>query len=73
MNRGRNSLPADVIPQPKGSGLALWRQRKAVDKKERMADLERLRENAETVLRDGREYRLLRIPDRYEWKREEAA
>ncbi len=67
MNRGRNSPPVDVIPQPKGSGLALWRHRQSEDRKERLEALAKLREDAETVIRDGREFRLVRIPDRYEW------
>jgi hypothetical protein len=56
-----------TTPQPTGSGLATWRRRKAEEKKEFVAALDKLREEAVTVEREGREFRLIRIPDRYGW------
>ena len=53
----------------KPSGLATWRARQAEERRLRMAELERYRADATTEVRDGRVYTLVRIPDRYEWKK----
>lgn len=58
-----------MTPQPHGSGLQGWRRRKAEEKALQVAELERLRQDAVTVVREGREFRLVRIPDRYGWGR----
>ena len=47
------------------SGLATWRARQAEEKRLRMLELEHYRQFAETVVRDGREFLLVRVPDRY--------
>lgn len=49
------------------SGLARFRQRQAEAKAERMAALEELRKDATTEVVDGREFRVVRIPDRYDF------
>ena len=51
------------------NGLAGWRQRQAEAKVLKMAELAEYRKNATVEVREGREFRVVRIPDRYEWKR----
>ena len=53
------------------SGLATWRARQAEEKRLRMLELEHYRQYAETVVRDGREFLLVRVPDRYDAPRPE--
>jgi hypothetical protein len=52
-------------------GLATWRARQAEEKRLKMLELEHYRQFAETVERDGREFVLVRIPDRYDAPRTE--
>lgn len=70
--RGRNSAPLPkpaVTPQPPGSGLKGWHHKKKVEKEAQVAELDKLREDAVTVVREGREFQLVTIPDRYWWGR----
>lgn len=61
-----------AVTDPRQSGLTLWRQRQAEDKKRRVAELERLRVHATVEVRDGREFLLVRLPDLYGWGRRAA-
>ena len=56
-----------TTPEARASGLKHFRQRKAEEKAARMAELAEYRKSATVVERDGREYVLVRIPDRYGW------
>ena len=51
------------------NALALWRERQAIEKAWRVAELERLRAEATVEVHDGREFRVLRIPDMYDFGR----
>jgi hypothetical protein len=53
--------------QSASSGVAMWRARQAEEKARRMAELAELRENAATVERDGRTFKLVKIPDAYDF------
>lgn len=53
----------------KHNGLAAYRARQAEEKQRRLAELESYREHATTVERDGREFTLVRIPDKYDFER----
>jgi hypothetical protein len=55
--------------QRPGNGLTRWRQRKAEEKEAMVAELDVYRATATTEVRDGRTFRIVRIPDRYEFKR----
>lgn len=59
----------ETVPSRPGNGLANWRRRLAEDKKKQVAELDRLRENAVTVVKDGQEFRVVTIPDKYAWGR----
>lgn len=52
---------------PQVNGLARWRQKQAEDKEERIKALDKLRESATTVTRDGQEFQVVTIPDKYVW------
>jgi hypothetical protein len=52
-------------PTAQQSGLARWRERQAEEKARRMAELACYREDATVEERDGREFRVVRIPDSY--------
>ena len=54
------------------SGLARWRERQAEEKRLRMLELAFYRRYATTEVRDGREFRVVRIPDRYAFGRKDA-
>ena len=49
------------------SGLAKWRQNQAEDKRRRMAELKEYRRSATVEVVEGRRYKVVRIPDRYEF------
>ena len=51
------------------NGLANWRRRVAEEKAAKMAELEEHRKRGVIVERDGREFLLVRIPDRYDEER----
>jgi hypothetical protein len=48
--------------------LKKWRDRLAAEKAEKMAELEQYRVDAITVIRDGKEFTVVTIPDKYDWK-----
>ena len=50
------------------SGLARWRAKQAEEKRLKMEELAFYRMYATTEIRDGREFTLVRIPDRYDWR-----
>lgn len=54
---------------PPVNGLTRWRERQAIEKAWRLAELERYRAEATTEVREGREFRVVRIPDKYEFAR----
>lgn len=49
------------------NGLVEWRRRQAEEKARKMADLAEHRKQATTEIRDGREFRVLHLPDRYDF------
>jgi len=55
-------------PHPTGSGLATWRKRKAEEKAVIVRELDKLREQATVEVREGREFRVLKIPQRFRWE-----
>ena len=63
------SVPHGTAQQ---AGLARWRAKQAEEKRLKMEELAFYRMYATTEIRDGREFTLVRIPDRYEWRREAA-
>ena len=56
-----------VTLNPQQNGLAMWRAKQAEEKRLRLLELEHYRAYATTEVRDGREYRVVRIPDRYDF------
>lgn len=58
--------------EPQLLGLALWRQRQAEERQRRLLELERYRADATTEERDGRTYRVVRLPDRYTFGKDAA-
>jgi hypothetical protein len=54
---------------PGSNGLATWRARQAEEKRLKMLELEHYRAYATTEVVDGREFVLVRIPDRYHEER----
>lgn len=48
------------------SGLATWRARQAEEKRLKLLELEHYRAYATTEIRDGREFKVVRIPDMYD-------
>ena len=50
---------------PQHNGLIRWRKQVAENKRLVVAELDALREHAVTETYEGREYMLVRIPDRY--------
>lgn len=63
-----NSGMADESPhkqEARQNGLHVWRTKKKEERERVMAELEELRKNATIEVRDGREFKVLRIPDRY--------
>jgi len=49
------------------NGLAAWRERQRIERAYKLARLEELRRDAVEVERDGRVYRVVRIPDSYDF------
>jgi len=47
--------------------LAEWRHRQAVEKERKMADLAEHRKKATTEIREGKKFRVVRLPDRYDF------
>jgi hypothetical protein len=58
---------SEVKTGPKPNGLSTWRKRVAEDKEKKMEELEELRQTATTVKRDGQEFLVVTIPDKYTW------
>lgn len=50
----------------KHNGLAEWRKRQAEERRLLLLELEHYRSYATTEERDGREFTVVRIPDRYD-------
>jgi len=55
------------LTESKHNGLAGWRQRKAEERELRLLELEHYRSYATTEVRDGQEFTVLKIPDRYDF------
>lgn len=51
------------------SGLATWRARQAAEKQLALMELEHYRQFATEEVRDGRTYKVVRIPDMYDFAR----
>ena len=49
------------------NGLAEWRRRQAEEKARKMAELALHREQATTEIRDGKKFKVVRLPDRYDF------
>lgn len=49
------------------NGLSAWRERQAEERRQRLEELERYRAEATTEVRDGQEFKVVRIPDRYDF------
>ena len=49
------------------NGLAAWRQRLAEERQRKMDDLAEHRKSATVEVRDGKEFRVVRLPDRYDF------
>jgi hypothetical protein len=60
---------SEIVRVKPGNGLVGWKQKQAEDKKQRMAELELLREDAVMTTIDGQEFRVVTIPDNYAWNR----
>lgn len=60
--------PIRVTSESSRSGLATRRARQAAEKRERLSELDRYRAYATTEVRDGRIYKVVRIPDLYDFK-----
>ena len=54
-------------PAARTNGLASYRKRQAEEKRRRMAVLRELRKSATVEVRDGRKFKVVRIPDGYGW------
>lgn len=54
------------LAESKHNGLAAWRQRQADERRLRLLELEHYRSYATTEVRDGQEFTLVKIPDRYD-------
>lgn len=50
----------------KHNGLAAWRERQKEERQLRLLELEHYRSYATTEVRDGQEFTLVKIPDRYD-------
>jgi hypothetical protein len=61
-------VASNTASSPQTSGLALWRQRQAEERRLRLMELEHYRAYATTEIREGREFQVVRIPDRYTFK-----
>jgi hypothetical protein len=55
----------ETVQTTRGNGLANWRKKVAEDKERRMAELDILRQDAVTIVRDGRQFTVVTIPDKY--------
>ena len=49
------------------NGLAEWRERQRLEKEQKMAELAEHRKHATTEVRDGRKFKVVRLPDRYDF------
>lgn len=58
---------ADNQEQSRYNGLAGWRARQAEEKRLKLLELEHYRSYATIEVRDGREFTVVKIPDRYDW------
>lgn len=63
-----NDHRSRTSPEAHASGLARWRAKQAEEKRLVMEELAFYRQYATTELRDGKEYTVVKIPDRYSWK-----
>lgn len=63
----------DEAKSPQVNGLVAYRARMAEARRVQIAELDRLRETAVTIMRDGKEFKVVTIPDKYAWKQSEAA
>lgn len=56
-----------LTPSAQQSGLARWREKQRLEREAKLVRLAELRLDATEEERDGRTFRLVRIPDRYEF------
>lgn len=61
-----NVRPANAS---KTNAMAIYHEKQRKIKEEKKAELETLRKEAVTVTRDGQEFRVVTIPDKYTWRR----
>jgi hypothetical protein len=58
-----------AVASPQVNGLANWRKKQAEERERRIKELDILREDAVTIMRDGKEFVVVTIPDKYVWGR----
>jgi hypothetical protein len=55
------------VSESKYNGLTAWRERQAEARRLRLLELEHYRSSATTEIRDGQEFTVVKIPDRYDF------
>ena len=55
------------MSESKYNGLTAWRERQAEARRLRLMELEHYRSYATTEVRDGQEFTVVKIPDRYDF------
>ena len=67
-HEGSTPTPQERAASPVGyNGLAEWRKRLAEEKQRKMEALAEHRKSATVEIRDGKEFRVVRLPDRYDF------
>lgn len=55
------------LSESRFNGLAAWRQSQAEERRLKLMELDHYRSYATTEIRDGQEFTVVKIPDRYDW------